>query len=195
MLRTEKTLSDEAIARLKGNWSDIYGGADNAGKTAVLEEGLDYKAISPTAKDAQHLETRARQIEEIGRVFGVPRPLLMVDETSWGSGIDSLGQFFVRYGLNPWFEAWQQAIKRDLLLLPADFDRYEAKFNAGALERGNMAAQGEFFAKALGAGGQQPWMTPNEVRRLLDMPEHSDGNALVNPMTAPDPGATKGTKP
>jgi hypothetical protein len=97
-----------------------------------------------------------------------------------------LGQFFVRYGLAPWFEAWQQAVERSLLI-DKEKDRYSIKFNAGALERGNMAAQGEFFSKALGAGGHQPWMTANEVRSVLDMPEHVDGNELSNPMTAPQP--------
>jgi len=105
----------------------------------------------------------------------------MIDETSWGSGIDALGQFFVRYGLNPWFEAWQQAVERSLLT-DDEADQLEAKFNAGALLRGSMTAQADFFAKALGAGGQQAWMTPNEVREMQDMPPNPDGDTLGNPM-------------
>jgi HK97 family phage portal protein len=181
-LETDKTLSDTAYARLKASWEARYSGADNAGKTPILEEGVKYANKGPNPKDAQSNETRARQVEEIARVFGIPRPLLMVDETSWGSGIDVLGQFFVRYALNPWFEAWQQAIERSLLVGP-EKNRYEAKFNAGALLRGSMKDQGEFFAKALGAGGHKPWMEANEVRDMLDMPEHPDGKGLVNPMT------------
>jgi len=181
-LRTEKSLSDTAYERLLASWQARYGGAANAGQTPILEEGLEYKPIGPSPKDAQSNETRARQVEEIARVFGIPRPLLMVDETSWGSGIDVLGQFFVRYALNPWFEAWQQAIERSLLV-GKEKDEYEAKFNAGALLRGSMKDQGEFFAKALGAGGHKPWMEANEVRDMLDMPEHPDGKGLLNPMT------------
>lgn len=176
-------LSPEAFERLKEGWNARYGGANNAGKTPLLEDGVEYKSFGATPKDAQSNETRARQVEEIARIFGVPRPLLMVDETSWGSGIDVLGQFFVRYGLNPWFEAWQQAIERSVLI-GAEKDKYDVKFNAGALLRGSMADQGEFFSKALGAGGHQPWMTGNEVRDVLDMPQHPDGNELKNPMTA-----------
>lgn len=183
-------LGADAYNRLKASWEQRHTGADNAGKTPLLEDGVEYKLIGQSAKDAQSNETRARQVEEIARIFGVPRPLLMVDETSWGSGIDVLGQFFVRYGLNPWFEAWQQAIERTLLI-GAEKDKYDVKFNAAALLRGSMAAQGDFFAKALGAGGQQPWMVPNEVRDILDMPAHADGNNLSNPMTASAP-ATQG---
>jgi HK97 family phage portal protein len=174
-------ISPAAIDRMKVSWQERYSGANNAGKTPFLEEGVEYKQITSSAKDAQTNETRARQVEEVARVFGVPRPLLMVDETSWGSGVDVLGQFFVRYGLNPWFEAWQQAIERTLLS-DADQDKYSAKFNPGALLRGSMAQQGDFLAKALGAGGQQAYFTPNEARDFLDMPAHADGDKLGNPM-------------
>jgi HK97 family phage portal protein len=118
-------------------------------------------------------ELRKMQVEEIARVTGVPRPLLMVDETSWGSGIQALGQFFVQYALNPWFEAWQQAAERSLLV-GDEKNRFAVKFNPNALLRGSTKDQGDFFAKALGAGGQPGWMSPNEVRRLNDMPEHAD---------------------
>jgi HK97 family phage portal protein len=180
-LQHPKTLSPGALERLRQYWSGRFSGADNAGATPILEEGLEYKALGSNAKDAQSNETRGRQLEEIARIFGVPRPLLMIDETSWGSGIDVLGQFFVRYGLNPWFEAWQQAAERSLLT-DDEADQYEVKFNAGALLRGSMAAQADFFAKALGAGGQQAWMTPNEVREMQDMPPNPDGDTLGNPM-------------
>ena len=183
-LQTDMALSDEARANIRDSWAARYGGAENAGKTPLLDHGLKYVVTGSTAKDAQTNETRARQIEEVARIFGVPRPLLMVDDTSWGSGIDSLGQLFVQYSLNPWFEAWQQAIGRSLLL-GADKDNYTVKFNASALERGNMEAQGSFFAQALGAGGAQAWMTPNEIRDVLDLPAHPDGDKLTNPMTAP----------
>ncbi|WP_375414636.1 phage portal protein [uncultured Bradyrhizobium sp.] len=174
-------ISEQALNRMRDSWQARYSGADNAGKTPFLEEGVEYKQHSSSARDAQSNETRARQVEEIARVFGIPRPLLMVDETSWGSGIGVLGQFFVRYGLNPWFEAWQQAIERTLLS-DDDQEKYIVKFNAGALLRGSMAEQGDFLAKMMGAGGQQPIFTANEARDFLDMPSHPDGDSLSNQM-------------
>lgn len=170
VLTTAQKLSNQSFDRLRESWDSRYSGAENAGRTPILEEGLDYKTVGPSAKDAQSHETRGRQIEEIARIFGVPRPLLMMDETSWGSGIDVLGQFFVRYGLNPWFEAWQQSVERSLLT-EDEADQYEAKFNAGALLRGSTKDQADYFAKALGAGGHQPWMHVDEVRETMDLPE------------------------
>lgn len=174
-----KKLSQEAYDRLVASMADREG-ADNAHRWLVLEEGLKAEAFPSTGRDAQHVEQRRFQIEEIARVFGVPRPLLMIDDTSWGSGIDVLGQLFVRYGLNPWFTAWEEAISRDLLRDDEE-GKFYAKFNAGALLRGSMKEQGEFFAKALGAGGHHPWMHPEEVRDLSELAARND---LPQPMGA-----------
>lgn len=162
-------LSDVSYERLKSSLAEKEG-AENAGKSMILEEGMEWKATSPTARDAQMTELRKLQVEEIARVTGVPRPLLMVDETSWGSGIEALGQFFVAYALGPWFEAWQQAIERSLLE-DDEADLYEAKYNPGALLRGSLKDQADFLAKALGAGGHAPWMHVDEVRDVMDLPE------------------------
>lgn len=164
-LRHPEKLSPEAFDRLKASMSDREG-ADQAHKWLVLEEGMEAQPFGQSAQDSQHLEMRAHQVEEIGRIFGVPRPLLGVDDTSWGSGIDVLGQMFVRYGLNPWFSAWEQAISRDLLS-DADQDRFYVKFNAGGLLRGSMKDMAEFFAKGLGSGGHHPFLHPEEARDWL----------------------------
>lgn len=170
-------LSDEAYERLKSSLAEKEG-AENAGKSLILEEGMEWKTFAQTAREAQMSELRKLQVEEIARVTGVPRPLLMVDETSWGSGIEALGQFFVAYALNPWFEAWQQAISRSLLD-DEEAETYEARFNPGALLRGSLKDQADYFAKAMGAGGHQGWMHYDEVREVMDLPERE---APVNPM-------------
>lgn len=179
-------LSQEAYERLKESMN-ATSGAENAHLWKILEEGMSIEAASGSSRDSQGIENRKLQIEEVARPFGVPRPLLNVDDTSWGSGIDVLGQLFVRYGLNPWFEAWQQAIERDLLT-EAEADLYEAKFNPGGLLRGSLKDQAEFFAKALGAGGHQPWALWSEVRDAFDMP-------VLDKAPPPPPGlAGKGAK-
>jgi HK97 family phage portal protein len=176
MLKHPGKLSDAAFERLKASMAEKEG-AENAGKTLIGEEGLDFVQFGQNARDAQMTELRKMQVEEIARVTGVPRPLLMVDETSWGSGIEALGRFFVQYALGPWFEAWQQAAERSLLT-GAEKDNYSVKFNPGALLRGSTKDQADFFAKALGAGGQPAWMTQNEVRDVLDMPAVEGGDDL-----------------
>lgn len=161
-------LSDPAFNRLKDSLAEKEG-AENAGKNIILEEGMKYETMAQNAKDAELSGLRKMQVEEIARVTGVPRPLLMVDETSWGSGIQALGQFFVQYALNPWFTAWQQAAERSLLT-EDEADRLSVEFNADALLKGSTKDQGDFFAKALGSGGSLPWMTQDEVRGFSNLP-------------------------
>lgn len=185
-------LSNEAFDRLKASLAEKEG-AENAGKNLILEEGMDYASVAATARDAQMIELRKMQVEEIARVTGVPRPLLMVDDTSWGSGIEALGRFFVQYALGPWFEAWQQAAERSLLS-DDEKDNLSIKFNAGALLRGSTKDQADFFAKALGAGGAPGWMSTNDVRDLQDMPRVEGGDAVSRGVMMKTPTNDNGDK-
>lgn len=166
-------LGPEALRNLRASLEERYTGADNAHKWMVFEEGMKAEKLSQTAEEAQHIETRKHQIEEIARIFGVPRPLMGVDDTSWGTGIEQLGIGFVRYALSPWFTAWEQAIRRTLLIGREKTD-LKPKFNEGALLRGSMKDQADFFARALGSGGHQPWMHVDEVRALMNLRYRDD---------------------
>lgn len=188
-LEVPTALSETAYNRMKASLESDYSGAENAAKWMLLEEGTKANKFATTAAEAQHIENRNAQIEEVARAFGVPRPLLMMDDTSWGSGIEQLGIFFVQYGLQHWFTAWEQAGMR-VLLSESELSTLSIKFNERALLRGTLNDQANYFAKALGAGGQAPWQTQNEVRELQDLPESSDpeANKLRNPMTQPRTG-------
>jgi HK97 family phage portal protein len=179
-------LGDEEFENLNQSLIDKFSGADNAHKWLILEEGMKAERFSPNAQESQQVETRNQQIEEIARAFGVPRPLLMMDDTSWGSGIQTLSLLFVKYTLDQWFIAWEQAVARCLLTkeerrtLLADFDERE-------LLRGSTTEQIDFVTKALGAGGSRLVMTQNEARDYLGLGESDDPDAdsLKNPMTQP----------
>jgi HK97 family phage portal protein len=183
-------LSDLAYGNLKQSLAEKQG-AENAGKNLILEEGMKYETYSSNARDAQMTELRKMQVEEIARVTGVPRPLLMVDETSWGSGIEALGRFFVQYALGPWFEAWQQAAERSLLD-DTEKETLSIKFNPAALLRGSMKDQADFFAKALGAGGAPGWLSQNDVRDFQDMPKIDDGDTVSKGAMSPVPATKNG---
>ncbi len=187
-LTTDTELSDAAFDRLKQSMEE-YGGPDSNHKFMVLEQGLKPILFGNSAADGQHIENRNHQIEEVARAFGVPRPLLMMDDTSWGSGIEQLAIYFVQYTLLPWFTCWEQAIERSLL---SDSDEFYVKFNERALLRGTLKDQAEFFAKALGAGGHGAWYTQNEVRDLQDMAPVNDelANTLKPPITTSTKGKT-----
>lgn len=177
----KEELGDEAFLRLKESLSDQYSGADNAGDWMVLEGGAEPRPFSGSAKDAELVALRKLEAEEASRFTGVPRPLLMFDETAWGSGIEQLGLYFVVYCLLPWFVIWEEAAWR--LLTPAEQksrngDILYAKFNERALLRGSMKDQAEFMARALGSGGGMAWSTQNEARGNFDMNPLRGGDDL-----------------
>jgi len=173
-------LSPEQYDRLKESLNEDNGGADNAGTWFLLEGGAKANPFT-TAKDSQTDEMRKRQVEDIARFTDAPRPLLMMDETSWGTGIRELGLFFVTYCLLGWFVAWEQAVERSCLTeAEQDADELYVKFNEGALLRGSLKDQAEFFSKALGNNGA--WMVPNEVRANFELDPRDDGMDLPKPV-------------
>jgi HK97 family phage portal protein len=181
-LQVKDELSDEAYARLKESLRDDYAGADASGEWMLLEGGMEPKPFSGSAKDAQFVELRKMQAEEGSRFTGVPRPLLMFDETAWGTGIEQLGLYFVVYCLLPWFVIWEEAIWRLLSRQEKqsrDGTILYAKFNERGLLRGSLKDQSEFLARALGSGGGKPFMEANEARESLDMNPHPDGGGLA----------------
>jgi HK97 family phage portal protein len=131
-----------------------------------------------TGQEAQTVEARNHQIEEVARAFGVPRPFLMMDDTSWGSGIEQLAIMFVRFGLNPGIVAWEQALRR-VLLSTADRKRYAIDIDEHELLRGTMKDQAEFFSKALGG---HPWLVQNEVREEAGYRDIANADTLKDPV-------------
>lgn len=180
-----KELDDEAFERLRASLRDDHSGADNSGSWLLLEDGAEAKPFA-TPESSQTDETVKRQVENLARFTDVPRPLLMMDETSWGSGIRELGLFLVTYCLTKWFVAWEQAIERSCLTeAEQDADELYVKFNDGALLRGSLTEQAAFYSKALGNNGA--WMEPNEVRAAFELNPHSDGSGLPKGKPAPAP--------
>jgi HK97 family phage portal protein len=186
-LESESDLGDEAIKSLRESMRERSLDGEAAGEWLVLEGGLKAKPFITNAKDAQHDEMRKRTVEDIARFMDVPRPLLMMDETSWGSGIDALGLFFVTYCLLKWFVAWEQAIERSCLTqAEQDADELYVKFNEGALLRGSLKDQAEFFKAALGPN--QAYRSVNEVRGAFDLNPKTGTEA--GPDAIPQPTAS-----
>lgn len=183
-IEVPNALSDTAYSRMRGSLDTDYAGAAAAQRWMLLEEGAKANKFGSTAQEAQHVENRNAQVGEVARLFGVPRPLLFMDDTSWGSGIEQLGIFFLQYTMLEHFTNWEQAAARSLLS-ERELEQYQPKFNVRALMRGTLKDQADFFKAALGAGGTKPFHTVNEIRSLLDYPEldQPGANDLINPMT------------
>ena len=102
-------------SRVREAWQSQFGGSSNSGKVAVLEEGMKYTPISISPEQAQFLETRKFQINEIARIFRVPPHMVGDLEKSSFSNIEQQSLEFVKYTLDPWVTRWEQSMSRALL--------------------------------------------------------------------------------
>ena len=157
------------ITRLRESWNAIYGGSKNAGKVAILEEGMHYSPISISPNEAQFLETRKFQVDEIARIFHVPPHMIGDLERSTFSNIEQQSLEFVKYTLNPWVCRWEQALTKSLLS-PREKQEYCIKFNVDGLLRGDYQSRMNGYA----VGRQNGWMSANDIRELENMDKISE---------------------
>ena len=156
------TLKDPS--RVRESWNATFGGSRNANKVAVLEEGMKYTPISISPEQAQFLETRKYQVNEIARIFRVPPHLIGDLDKSSFSNIEQQSLEFVKYTLDPWVSRWEQAMKRSLLSAE-EKQEYSIKFNVDGLLRGDYESRMNGYA----SGRQNGWLSANDIRRLENL--------------------------
>lgn len=171
-----KWLTPEQREQFRSDTIDKIHGSINAGKPPVLEGGIDVGQIGIDPSDAQLLESRGFDIEEICRWFGVPPPMIghTSKASSWASSSESMNLWFLQYGLRSWLKRFEDAI-RFQLLTPAEQTDTFAKFSVEGLLRADTAGRTAFYSSALDHG----WMNRNEVRELEDMPPIPGGDVFT----------------
>lgn len=180
--------------RVRESWQAAFGGSSNSNKVAVLEEGMKYTPISISPEQAQFLETRKFQINEIARIFRVPPHMVGDLEKSSFSNIEQQSLEFVKYTLDPWVIRWEQSIQRTLLSHDEKV-RYFVKFNLEGLLRGDYQSRMNGYA----IGRQNGWMSANDIRELenLDRIPAEEGGDLYlingNMLPLKDAGAFANT--
>jgi HK97 family phage portal protein len=188
------TLTDAQREQARTNLIEPMSGAENSGKTGILEADFDYRQMTIPPEAAQLLETRAFGVEEVCRVHGVP-PVLVghasAGQTMWGSGIEQIVIGWHTLGLRPYLTRIEQAVKRSLIPA-ADKGVVYAEFSIEGLLRGDHASRGEFYWKLVQVGA----MTPNQICDLENMPRFEGGDVhLVNTTLAPLDMAGKAPAP
>lgn len=156
-------IKPEQADRLRESWQSQFGGA-NAHKVAVLEEGLKFHQMSIPPEQAQFLETRKFQTNEIARIFRVPPHMVGDLEKSSFSNIEQQSLEFVKYTLDPWVVRWEQSLQQ-ALILPSEKATIFIKFNLDGLLRGDYQSRMQGYS----TGIQNGFMSVNDVRGLEDM--------------------------
>ena len=153
----------------------------NRGKIAVFEFGMKYHQVGVTPDDAQFLETRKFQVNDIARWFGVPPHKIGDLDRSTNNNIEQQAQEFVQECLGPMAERWEAAIEADLLF---DDDGLEAEFDFAQLLRGDSEARASFYMQGINAG----WLTRNEARIAENMNPLPGLDAPLRPLNMAEEG-------
>lgn len=177
VLQTDQYLKDDAYERLKTDFENRHQGLANAHKPMILEMGLKWQQISMTSEDAQFLETRKFQLEEICRIFRVPLHMIQNTDRATFSNIENLGIGFINYSLVPYLTRIEQRINVGLVK-PSKQGVFYAKFNTGALLRGDMKSRFDAYATGINWG----IYSPNECRELEELNPRDGGDIWLTPM-------------
>jgi HK97 family phage portal protein len=176
ILQTEQRLTEDQATTLKERWAAKAHGLDNAHEVVVLDRGATFEKLTIPPDDAQFIESRKFQIDEIARMFGIPPHMLaQVDRsTSWGSGIEQQNIGFVTYTLRYWAARFEQRVSMHLL----DVNTVYARFSLEGLLRGDTATRAEFYRAMWEIGA----MSTNEIRALEDLPPAEGGDVHYRPL-------------
>lgn len=173
VLMSPKALSDTAAKRIRESFNAAHQGSGSSHKTVVLEDGLDIKSLGIPPADAQHLENRRFQLEEIARIFRVPLSFLQSSVGNTFASSEAQDLAFAKYTILPYVVKWEQEINRKIFT-GAQASKYFVKFNMNGLQRGVFRDRMEALVRSVQGG----LMTPNEARALEDLPPLPGGDEL-----------------
>ncbi|ESY88342.1 histone H1 [Mesorhizobium sp. LNHC220B00] len=165
-LETDLKLNKAQIDLLRSQWQDSFGGVANTGKTPVLAGGLKWKQIAQSGVEAEHLDTRKFQIEEIARLLGV-FPIMLGhagDQSPTFASADAFLEAHVRYTLQPWIKAIRSAVETQILTKEERAAGYYCRIDTSELLRGSLKDRTEHYKAALGTNSSPGWLSPEEVR-------------------------------
>lgn len=164
ILKHPGTLKPETAKRLRASWNQTYSGSINAGKTAILEEGMDFSPRQIPNNQAQFLETRQYQISDICRIFRVPNHLVNDLTNATYSNIEAQQIDFVVHTITPWIKRIEMALNQKLIPAKQKGKQY-FKFNLTALLRGDSKSRADYYRTLVNIGV----LSPDEVRAFEDM--------------------------
>ncbi len=176
VVRHPKNLSKPAQERLLAQIEERHTAQGNWQRPLLLEEGMEWAALSINPDDAQFLETRKFQRSEIAGMFRVPAHLVNDLEKATFSNIEHSSLDFVVHSLRPWLKRWEQAIRRDLLA-PNEQDEYFAEFLIDDLLRGDFKTRMDGYAVQI----QNGIANPNEIRLKENMNLRVGGDEYWKP--------------
>lgn len=198
VLTTDQNLTTEQRDLIRKSWEARHAGAENAYRTGILWGGLKWQPMGSSNVDAQYLEVRRFQVEEVCRAFRV-LPIMVghADKTATYASAEQMFLAHTVYTMIPWYRRLEQATDADLLTERDRREGYYTKLVDQALMRGSMDARANYAVKMYGIGA----LSPNEIRELDERDPYEGGERfrvplnMVDPTQPDEPPADSGARP
>ena len=184
VFKNPNALSDTSFARLKNDLTKNYTGLKNTGTPMLLEEGLEWSPMSTTPVDAQLIESKYFQIEDICRIYRVPQHMVGKLDRSTFNNIEHQALEFVMYTILPICKRFEDNINMQLLTLKQREAGYYIEFKLDGLLRGDQKSRAEAYA----TGRQWGWLSVNDIRKLENMPPIPNGDIYIQPLNFTEAG-------
>lgn len=171
---------DGPRSRFLAEWRQLYSGVEGGmtGGTPLLEDGMEFQALSFSAKDAQYIDSRKLTREEAAAAYHVPPPMVGILDHATFSNITEQHKHLYQDTLGPWLTMIQQELQMQLVPEFGDSDGLYLEFNLSQKLRGSLEEQGQQLQTAVGG----PWLTRNEARARQNLPALDGGDELITPL-------------
>lgn len=180
----EGILSDPAFQRLKTDLDQNYTGLRKTGKPMLLEQNGKFTPFIINPADAQLIENKKFQIEDIARIYRMPLHLIQNLDRATNNNIEHQSLEFVMYTMLPWFKRWEENINMQLLTPAERRAGYYVEFKIDGLLRGDAKSRAESYA----LGRQWGWLSVNDIRRLENLSPIPNGDIYLEPMNMIEAG-------
>lgn len=176
-------LGKEEREEIRKDWYKEYGGVSKSQMIGILGQGMKFNPISVSAEDAQLVESRGFQVEEVARWFNIPPHMIYDLRRSTNNNIEQQSLEFVIYTLRPWLVRIEQAIQTKLIME----NNISVEHRVEGLLRGDTATRTTYYT----AGRQWGWLSANDIRELENMELIEGGDEYLTPMNMTEIGNYK----
>jgi len=177
VLEHPHVLNDDGARRMREDWERLHDGLSNAHRVAILEQGTKYNQIGVPPNEAQFLESRKFQTEEIARFFRVPPHMLGDLDRATFSNIEQQSIDFVTHSVTPWLKRWEQSVKMQLFGGGTKRTHF-AEFVLDGLLRGDTESRYNAYAQA----HQNGWLSANDIREKENLNPVEGGDVYLIPV-------------
>ncbi len=178
ILKHPGRLNKDAYERLRDSFSANWQGLENAHRINILEEGITPETVGIPPDEAQFLETRQYQVQEIARLYGVPLHMLAVGETATYASAEQEAVNFRQFTVLPWARRDESRLAMDLLTKTERGVGYYIEYLLDGIERATIETRAQAYSTLI----QNGMMTPNEGRERENMDPLPGGDVLLMPL-------------